>query len=316
VYFNFRPSNITQQFTITLEEMGKVYNFTLEQLTANNDSDTFINTLQTILNRNPDGVIVDVTQELASRTATLCAEYDVPVVCLMNTAVDSNGMALIPSVIMDEIKTGNVMVETMAESYKDYWGNIDTSKIGLLTLDWSANVSVNKRTIGATDKFEELFPGNPIFYGDTTAGGMSVQAGFDVANSIISTNPDVEYWFITAAIEDIGLGGLRAVQGLNMEDKILMVGAGATILPAEWKEGYSGNWIAVYGAIPIMYAGNALCGLLALIDGRATIDTLWPEFIQPGHNAALFEVKGLLLKESDYRAQLDNAMHYFGVDPF
>jgi len=316
VYFNFRPSNITQQFTISLEKMGEVYNYTLEQLTANNDSDMFINTLQTILNKRPDGVIVDITQELASRTATLCADYDVPVVCLMNTAVDANGVALIPSVVMDEIKTGNILVEIMAESYRDYWGDIDTSEIGLLTLDWSANVSVNKRTIGAETKFNELFPGNPVFYADSTAGGMSVQSGFDLTNSILSTNPDVKYWFITAAIEDIGLGGLRAAQGLDMEDRILMTGAGATILPAEWNEGYEGNWIAAYGAIPIMYAGNALCGLLALIDGRATTDTLWPEYIQQNHKAALFYVDGLLLTRDTYRKLLDDAMLYFGVEPF
>lgn len=65
VYYNYNVTNLTAQTTDALTLLGENYNFTVEQLTANGDADAYINNLQTILLREPDGMVVDISAELA-----------------------------------------------------------------------------------------------------------------------------------------------------------------------------------------------------------------------------------------------------------
>ncbi len=315
VYYNYRPSNVTFQVTEALEQLGKVHNFTVEQLTANGDSDAYVNNLQTILLKEPDGMIIDITQELAPRVSEICTEYEVPAICIFNKAEDVDGVLLIPSVIMDQYYNGRTQMEHLNSVYKDYWGDIDRSKIALLRMDWSQNMDINARAVGAKEKWDELFPGNKEFYGDTAADSLSAEAGFNVANSILSANPDVEYWFIVSSVEDVALGTGRAVEALGLTDRVLMTSSGAAILPGEWDSGYDGIWIANYAVPPFMYAGIATFGLFALIDGRATVETLWPEHYKEGDKAPRYMASAQMMTLDNYKEYLTNIARSFGVEP-
>jgi ABC-type sugar transport system substrate-binding protein len=314
VYYNYRPSNVTFQITDALEELGKVYNFTIEQLSANGDADAYVNNLHTILLKEPDGLIIDITQELSARVSEICTEYEVPAICVFNKAEDVNGSLLIPSVIMDQKYNGRTQMDFLVSVYKDYWGDIDPSKIALLIMDWSQNMDINTRAIGAKERWDELFPNNRYFYGDTAADKLSAEAGFNVANSILSANPDVEYWFIVATVEDVALGTGRAVEALGLTDRVLMTSSGAAILPGEWDAGYDGIWIANYAVPPFMYAGIATFGLFALIDGRATTETLWPEFLQEGDRAARYMANAQMMTLDNYKDYLGEIARSFGVE--
>jgi len=314
VYYNYAPSNVTFQITDALEKLGEVYNFTVEQLSANGDSDAYVNNLHTILLKEPDGLIIDISQELASRVSEICTEYDVPVICVFNKAEDVNGCLLIPSVIMDQEYNGRTQMEFLNSVYKDYLGDIDRSKIALLVMDWSSNMDLNQRGVGAKKRFEELFPGNKFFYGDTASDSLSAEAGFNISNSILSANPDVEYWFIVSTVEDVALGTARAVEALGLTDRVLITSSGAAILPGEWDAGYNGCWIANYAVPPFMYAGVAVFGLFALIDGRATIETLWPEYHQEGDKAARYMANAEMMTRDNYKEYLSNIARSFGVE--
>jgi ABC-type sugar transport system substrate-binding protein len=302
------------QVNAALEELGKVHNFTVEQQTANGDADAFVNNLSTILLREPDGLIIDITSELAPRTADICDEYDIPVVCIYNKCVDADGVEIIPSVVTDQFYNGRTQMEYLNKVYKDYWGDIDRSKINLLIVDWSTNVDIYNRGVGALEKFNELFPGNTYYYGDTGAGDMTADSGFNVANGILSAHPEVEYWFIVGTVEDTTLGAGRAVEALGMDrSKVLMTASGAAILPGEWDAGYDGVWIANYSVPPYMYAGSALFGLFALMDGRATKSTLWQEHFLPGDLAARYSIGADMMTRADYKELLASVAAMFGV---
>ena len=314
VYYNYRPTNVTFQVTEALEMLGLVYNFTIEQLTANGDADAYVNSLATILLKEPDGLIVDITMELAPRVSEICDEYDVPIVCIFNKAEDVDGVEIIPAVVTDQFYNGRTQMTYLDSVYRDYWGDIDRDKITLLIMDWSTNMDIYNRGVGALEKFQELFPGNTYYYGDTAADNLSAEAGTNVSNGILSAHPEVEYWFIVGTVEDITLGTARTVENLGLEDKVLMTASGAAILPGEWDAGYDGVWIANYAVPPFMYAGASLFGLFALIDGRATNATLWPEHFLPGDRAPRYSINAEMMSRANYKSYLAEIARSFGVE--
>ena len=313
IYYNFSVTNLSAQMAEVLTDLGTVYNFRLEQTTANGDADFYITNLLTILIKDPDGLIMDVQAELAPRVSEILDEYNVPATAMLNRATDVDGRALIPCAVLNQYEVGRVQVEYLNNIYKDYWGDIDPSEIGLLMMDYSPNVEINRRTLGAEEKWNELFPGQPSFHGDTAPFGLSMEGGYNVANSIISANTDIRYWFVTGSTEDITLGATRAVEALDMVDTVLITSIGVAVLPLEWDSGYDGNWIAIYYVPPIYYCGTALFGLLALIDGRATKDTLWPEYISPGDQAAILTLSAEMMTRDNYATFLTDIMAAYGL---
>ena len=314
IYYNFGVSNVAFQVQAALEKLGKIYNFKIEQLSANADADAYVTNLQTILMKGVDGLIIDITQELASRVSEILNEYNTPAICMFNSPIDVNGVALIPSVVLNQYYNGQTQMNYLNDHYKDYWGDIDRSKIVLLRMDWSNNMDLVQRAKGSLDRFKELFPGNRDFYGDTAASNPSPEAGFDVATSILSANPDVEYWFITSSIEDVALGTGRAVEALGLTKKALLVSSGAAILPGEWDQGYDGIWIANYSVPPVMYAGIAIFGLFALIEGRATYETLWPEYYRAGDKAPRYTAEASMMSRDNYKEYIANIARTYGLE--
>jgi ABC-type sugar transport system substrate-binding protein len=295
-----------------LVELGAVYNFNLEQRTANGDSDAYINNLTTTLLKGPDGIFVDITQEYAPRVSELLEEYEVPAICMFNKAVDVDGKVLIPCVIMDQYLNGQTQLQWMLDNYKTYWGDIDFSKVAFMSLDWSTNMDLNMRSQGSSDMWKELYPNNPYFYADTAAESFSVEAGYNVANAVLSAHPEIEYWFISGTAEDYTLGAARAVDALTMTDRVIMTSSGAAILSGEWDTGYDGPWKANYSAPPWLYAGITTFGLLALVDGRATKETLWPESFLPGDLAPRLVLMPEMMTRDNYKDYLSNIKASFG----
>ncbi|MDR0838274.1 MAG: substrate-binding domain-containing protein [Oscillospiraceae bacterium] len=315
VYYNYQPSNGANQTYESLQKLGDVYNFSVEYLTANSDPDAYVNNIQTILLKEPDGLIVDITQELAARVGEIIEEYDIPTIVVFNNAMDADGHEIIPGVIMDQKVNGQTQVQYLADTYKTYWPDAKPEEIALLVLDFSANMDLNARAVAAEGRFKELFPGNAYYYGDIASEGWSVEAGYNVANSILSAHPEVKYWFISGTAEDPALGGSRAVQALKKEDSVLIVSSGSALLTAEWDSGYDGPWKANYAAPPFLYAATATFGLLALIDGRATNETLWADQFLPGDFAARFVLKPEMMTRDNYVEYIGNIMKSFGVQP-
>lgn len=313
VYYNYTNTNFTAQITDILTNLGEKYNFNLEQLSANADGDFYISNLHTILNKEPDGLLINLLVELAPRVSEIVQEYNVPTVAMMIRAMDAEGRMVLPSVVVDQYEVGRRQVQFLKDVYKDYWGDIDSSEIALLVLDMSSNVEFTRRTEGAKEKWDELFPNQQYFYGDTATYGLTAEGGYTVTNSILSANPGVKYWFIVGTAEDLVLGGTRAVEALGKEDTVLITSIGVSVLPSEWDNGYEGSWIAIYWIPPAMYAGTAVFGLLAMIDGRATMDTLWPEYKAPGDKAACFTLDIDMVTRDRYKTYLYDINSGFGI---
>lgn len=225
-----------------------------------------------------------------------------------------DGVELIPAVVMDQYYNGRRQMEFLHSVYKDYWGDIDPSEITLLIMDWSSNMEFVKRSDGALTKWKEFFGDQTYYYGDCASESLSAEAGDSVANSIISAHPEVKYWFIVSTVEDIALGTSRAVEALGKEDSVLMTASGAAILPGEWGNGYDGCWIANYAISPFFYSGTGVFGLIAMMDGRATKSTLWPDQFQEGDQAARFMLQADMMTLANYKSYLGDVVRSFGVE--
>ena len=87
-----------------------------------------------------------------------------------------------------------------------------------------------------------------------------------------------------------------------------------SLLPIEFDAGYRGSWIANYAVTPFHFSGFGAFGLLAMMDGRATMDTLWPEQARlSGDTASRFLMEGVMMTVDNYQMLVEEAAARFGV---
>ena len=314
VYYNFAASNLNAQIATSYEQMGPVYNYTTEFITANGDADTYINNLYTLLLRAPDGIITDIGSEQAPRVAEITREFNVPVVNLFSRTLDSDGHNLMPTVEMDQFQNGVSQMQWLFDNYTDYWdASITLDKVTALFMDLGNALDIHLRIAGAEQRWQETLGDQTYYIADCSPSGLSAQSGYDNANAIMSAHPEVEYWFIVSSVEDLALGTSRAVEALGLEDRVLISSSGFNILPQEWDNGYEGVWVVCCAIPAFLYAATALMGLLALVDGRATPETLWSDFIGPDDYAARLMIGPVMVDKPNYIQFLTEIMAAYGV---
>ena len=258
-------------------------------------------------------MIIEANADIQERLYEVAMETEVPFVYTVNAYRNEDGANMVPVTVLDQYKNGQTQMEWMYENYQSYWGDIDTSKIVLMTLEFSTNPDLDTRSQGVKDKFAELLPDNEIIVGDISQNGYSAQYAYDMCAAIISANSDVEYWWIAGATEDFGQGGARAVEAAGKEDTTLIVTSGANVLPIEWDAGYDGCWVASYAVYNYNYVVPALCGLIALIDGRATHETLWEEIRADGDIATAYIAGDQMVTIDTYKTVQEDIATEFGV---
>ena len=312
-------SNVTPVNTLVaecLEYLGGMLNYTFSYTHANGDQNNYINNvLPAVILSEPDGLIVDMVFELQGRLIEVLGESGIPYVSMFNSVTDENGYELVPVCMMNQYVNGKKQLDLMNDLYSDYWGEIDTTKLGHIALYFSLNADLTTRGQGAMDRWVELYPDNPpSFHADSaTYGNILPETGYDLVSGIISTNPQIEYWFITSCVEDMALGSARATEALGRTDSTLITGSGSSILPREWGEGYNGNWIGNFAVSNFQYAVPAACGVIAMIDGRATAETLWEDLKRPGDSAAQFVVGTDCITRAGYAETMRGIEEGFGI---
>ncbi len=268
-YFYMSPLTLNQMHFLAMEKMQSVLNFTINQYNADSDGDKFINNMEVAAIQGADGFVIEPYADIAWRIYETAEELGVPYTCTVNAIYNEQGQNVVPVVVLDQYKNGQTQVNWISEHYKDYWGEIDTSKIAAMFLKFTSNADLVTRSQGAIDRFKELYPNNTVFENDLVSRGFGMEYAYDEAAAMFSAHPEVEYWWVFGVVEDFGQGSSRAVEALGKEDSVLIVTSGANVLPLEWDAGYDGVWVTSYAVYNYNYTVPALCGLIALVDGRA-----------------------------------------------
>ena len=283
------------------ERMGKKYNFTLSQMCGENDAEAYVQGIEVACNRGTDGLFIDCDPTISSRVYELLEELEVPYVCILQPLTDEDGHNLAPCVMLDQYRSGYDSVSWYGENYPEYWGEIDETTVALLNINYSTNPALAERLVGSKAAFKEYFPDGAVYEVDgVTVGAMDAEAGYNLTSQIMSAHPEVEHWIIFGCVEDYAQGAARYVETTPNPDSVLITNSGSNLLPLEFESGYDGPWKVCYAVSEISYAGPAACGLIALVDGRATADTLWSDLRAEGDLATNYIADPIMVTIDNY----------------
>ena len=258
------------------------YNFELVFSNSNNDAEQYVQNIEIMAAKKVDGFFIDCPNAVCGRVKELLEEIGIPYIAFNSPLYDENNHMACPGVIQDGASCGEATAEWFCNHYKEYWGDIDPKEVTMLTLTSSSYPEFAKRSNGAKEVFLKYFPGNDVQEIDMTGKGVAADGAYDMVTPVITTQPEVKYWYIQCGVDNWGQGAARAVEGAGLEKNSMVCSVGNVLLVGAWEEGYEGCWCCGAYTTNLDLAVPAVSGLIALIDGRATPDTLWKERAIPG----------------------------------
>jgi ABC-type sugar transport system substrate-binding protein len=294
--------------------MEPILNFTTIAYCSNGDLDAMLQNIEIFADQGVDGFIINIDAATSARIKEVLDTTGVPYIAMLNSVRDDNGSAIVPVVGLEGFEGGEKVVQWLFDNYSNYWGDIDPSRIGLLNYTFSPNIDFVDRHDGGLARFQQLIPNNAgVFSVDGVSGGLNEQAGFDLAAATLAANPEVEYWFISACLELYAQGATRAVESLGMEDRVLITTIASDILTAAWDAGYEGAWVSCLAISNYQWTVPAICGLISLINGTSTWETLWAYRRLPTDRYTFFAVELEIVTKDTYRAFFERIRNEAGL---
>ena len=287
-------------------------NFEYTEFCANQDYDAFLNNMEVYASQGWTGMILQPDAPIGQRVDELADELGVSWMPGVTPIVDEDGNQLQPMVTLGTKYQADLANDFLVDNYKTYWGDVelDPATMGYICLTFGANSLLKAVYDYSNTSIQETYPGINIFDGDCINFGISTDAGYQVVSATMAAHPEIEHWFITSVLEDYAQGAAQAASSLNIEDKVLICSNGANILiPLFQQDAESKSWVAgIYYAQDI-FCEPLVCGVIAMLDGRATPESLYPEWKAPGATYAniLCETK-VVTKDTykDYLNYIDN----------
>jgi hypothetical protein len=294
----------------SLEKLSKILNYEYTPFSASGDHDIYINQITTLADQGVQGFICGVDDALGSRVYEVCSELKVAFIAESTPLRDDNGKNRWLSVVQDQYNNGAMCVQWLADNYSKYWKDpIDKSKLGLLVLNFSTISGITEREPGCKDTFLKLFPEakDNYFVGDlVTLGstGFSMQGGNDMTSATISAHTEIQKWFVVGLVDDWAQGAARAAETLNKKADILISSVQADAFLNEMKTGNTdSSYVSACAVSSSEFAINLALGIVTVLEGRATAQTLWPEFQVDGF--AQMKVLGTMITKDTYQKFVD-----------
>ena len=288
---------------IAMKSLEEEYNFTLLSTDVDYDFDLWMTNVETYCDQGVDGFVLNCDETMTQRTFEVTSEYGIPWITESTAVRDSNGVLQTPGVELDAYGVGQGVGQLIVDNYKEYFGvdSIDPSKAALISVSYTTVKSFNDRCQGVKDTVSAEFPGITIFEPDLLAqGSITADCAYNEISPILASNPDIEYWFISGVVDDWGLGGARAAESAGIEDKTLVVSAGGEALILEWDNGYDGCWKYCYYFEAMDYVEYIIPGMIDVLDGKTTLEDLWPEWEEEGSDYASVKISGANCDSSNY----------------
>ena len=302
VWAYMRPMALFLNIGDSLRELEPILNFKTTEYCANSDIDAMIQTIEIYADQGVDGIIIVIDASANMRIKEVLDDTGIPYIGILNTVRDSNGRHVVSVIGHDNILIVEEIGQWLYDNYKNYWGDIDTSKIALLSFDFSPNVDFHERHLAAIDVFNRLFPNNAgVFEADGVTGGLNEETGYELASAILSANPQIEYWMVISGLELYAQGTTRVAESLGIDDHTLISCVDVIVLSAAWESGYEGCWVSALGNDPIQFAAPAACGIVSLINGTSTPETLWSHMRAPNDERTFYQVSHNVLTIDTYK---------------
>ena len=303
VWAYMRPMALFLNIHDALVELEPVLNAKITGYCANSDIDAMLQNIGIYADQGVDGFIIVIDATANVRIKEVLDETGLPYIAILNSVRDDQGREIVPLIGMEGFTIGHMMVQWLFDNYRNYWGDIDTSKIGMLNYTFSPNRDFHERHLGNIEKFEELLPGNSsmIFPADGVSGALDEQTGYDLASATFAAHPEVEYWFVPSCLELYAIAAARAAETLGIDSNVLITTANSDVLSAAWDSGYEGCFVSCIATHALQYAAPALSGLVAMMDGVATPESLWSTIRKPTDILTYYEMEVEILTIDTYQ---------------
>lgn len=291
----------------TLADLSKVLNYDYTIYSASGDANAYITQLEILADQGVQGFITGVDNAIAPRVFELCTELKVPFVAESTPFLNEQGQDIWLSVQQDQYNNGAMCVDWLANNYKNYWKDpIDTKTLGLIVLDFSVISGIHEREPGCKDTFLKAFPDAAANYyvADLVSieNGFSMQAANTLTSSTISAHPEVTKWFVVGLVDDWSMGAARAVEAMGKTGDILVTSVQADAFINEMNTGNSESvYVAACAVSSAEFAVNMACNVITILEGRATPETIWPEWIaNNGSKYASMKIKGTMITKDTF----------------
>lgn len=286
-----------------LLELGEKMNFTVTQIDANNDMGKYIDAIEQEIGTGTDGFIFSPQTDVLVRMDDLCKEADLPYVSLMTPYLDEDGNNLCPTVQFDGIAAGTVLADWAVDNYSNYFNDVDLTSFGFMVMGFSVDQTFIDRSDGFMNELKAIRPDleNNIIYVDCIDSGFSIDSGYNKAAATLSAHADINNWIIFAVSEEFNVGACRAVEAAGKIDDCVVISTGCDAVFLEWDDGNSPQWISTIPIYNTDLAAATAAGIVALMDGRATSETLWEEVRAPGDIATRFNITLEVVTKDTYK---------------
>ena len=299
---------------------GTVFNYSTSIYDANMNYDGYINQIQVYADQGYDGLLCGMDIALIPRIYDLTQELKMPVIGMPTAFTDNNHITW-PSVQQDDTANPTMCVQWLAENYKNYWKEpLDRSKLGVIVLTFSPVSSVNDRVAGFENTFKKLFPeaAQNYFLCDLVqnTNGFSQQGANEMTAATISAHPEITKWFVCAAVDAMGVGAERGVESVNKNADVLIVSCQADEFISEMETNPTKeSYVAACALSTVELTGYCAANLVAILEGRATAETIWPEYVAQGDKYPCIYVKGSIITKDTYEDWLEkNSFEYVAKD--
>ena len=105
---------------------------------------------------------------------------------------------------------------------------------------------------------------------------------------------------VFGSIEDFAAGSARALEELGKKGSAVVTSCAVTTLMSQWASGYEGVWVGGVDTPPIQWADATINGLLAIIDGTATPETLWENLREAGQTYTVIKLPYTVVEKDFY----------------
>jgi hypothetical protein len=212
-------------------------------------------------------------------------------------------------------------MQWLADNNKNYWKEpLDPSKLGLIVITFSPVSGINDRVPGFETTFKKLYPdaAKNYFLCDLVqnANGFSNQAASEMTAATISAHTEIKKWFVATCVDDWAVGAERAVEGLSRNADTLIISCQADAFINEMTTGPANtSYVSGCAISTTELTGWCAANLVAILEGRATAETIWPEYVAKGDKYPCVYVKGTMITKDTYKDWIEkNSFEYVTKD--
>ena len=306
------PGGMTSALLDALNEIGQALNFEVTQESANRQAEEFINLIEVYAGQGIDGMLLEAEVSNQDRVLELARDLDIKWLTglgsIFTGSLDDPHWAW-PAVQMDDFNMGFESMNWMIDNWERFTGTpFEAEKIGAVSVFFSTPTVHVNRSRGAAAAYEARFPNlvsSNFIELDTVAEAnpVSQAAGAGVMGPHVAANPQFEGWIVFGTAEDNADGAATSLVEMGFGDMSMVTTRGAGTLLRLWEGGYEGNYVAAADASTIQWAHGLMAGLLMLIEGTETPETLWQSYKQPGQTYTMIRLPFSMI-------ELDNSQLY------